>query len=131
MASPSIEVFPVGNGDMTLITTKNNKKILIDCYRRAGKEYDYQEDRLREHLNTDENGRLYVDVFVLTHPDADHITGPTPCSILVIQMAGMISPIKFSSTKFGHHLVYSTERQQKEQMATTLFVMMPSVKYRS
>ena len=41
MASPSIEVFPVGNGDMTLITTKNNKKILIDCYRRAGKEYDY------------------------------------------------------------------------------------------
>ena len=58
MASPSIEVFPVGNGDMTLITTENNKKILIDCYRRAGKEYDYQEDRLREHLNTDENGRL-------------------------------------------------------------------------
>ncbi len=75
MASPSIEVFPVGNGDMTLITTKNNKKILIDCYRRAGKEYDYLEDRLRERLNTDEDGRLYVDVFVLTHPDADHITG--------------------------------------------------------
>ena len=75
MASPSIEVFPVGNGDMTLITTENNKKILIDCYRKSGPSYDYLEERLKAHLNTDEDGRFYVDVFVLTHPDADHITG--------------------------------------------------------
>ncbi|KDM91729.1 cobalamin biosynthesis protein CobQ [Photobacterium galatheae] len=75
MAELSIEVFPVDNGDMTLITTKNNKKILIDCYRRSGSDYKYLEDRLRDHLNTDEDGRLFVDVFVLTHPDADHITG--------------------------------------------------------
>ena len=75
MEAPSMEVFPVGNWDMTLITTKNNKKILIDCYRKSGSDYDYLEERLRDRLNTDKEGRLYVDVFVLTHPDADHITG--------------------------------------------------------
>lgn len=75
MTVPSIEFFPVGNGDMILITTKNNKKILIDCYRRSGANYNYVEERLRRRLDTDEDGRLFVDVFVLTHPDADHISG--------------------------------------------------------
>lgn len=30
---------------------------------------------LRDRLDRDENGRLYVDAFLLSHPDADHITG--------------------------------------------------------
>ncbi len=75
MTVPSIEVFPVGNGDMALITTANGKTILIDCYRKAGSDYDYLQDRLIDRLNTDDKGRPYVDVFVLTHPDKDHITG--------------------------------------------------------
>lgn len=73
--TPSIEVFPVGNGDMTLITTANGKTILIDCYRKSGADYDYLEERLKDSLNTDDKGRHYVDVFVQTHPDKDHITG--------------------------------------------------------
>ncbi|MCE2594107.1 metallohydrolase [Motilimonas cestriensis] len=75
MTLPSIEVFPVGNGDMTLITTENGKTILIDCYRKSGSDYDFLEERLKDRLNTDDKGRPYVDVFVLTHPDKDHITG--------------------------------------------------------
>lgn len=75
MTVPSIEVFPVGNGDMTLITTASGKTILIDCYRKVGSNYDYLESRLKDRLNTDDKGRSYVDVFVLTHPDRDHITG--------------------------------------------------------
>ncbi|EKO3482260.1 cobalamin biosynthesis protein CobQ [Vibrio fluvialis] len=75
MTLPSIEVFPVGNGDMTLITTANGKTILIDCYRKSGSDYDFLEERLKDRLNTDDKGRPYVDVFFLTHPDKDHITG--------------------------------------------------------
>lgn len=75
MAIPYIEVFPVGNGDMTLITTANGKTILIDCYRKSGSDYDYLEERLKDRLNTDDKGRHYLDVFVQTHPDKDHIDG--------------------------------------------------------
>jgi len=75
MAVPSIEVFPVGNGDMTLITTANGKTILIDCYRKSGSDYDFLEERLKDRLNTDDKGRPYLDVFVQTHPDKDHIAG--------------------------------------------------------
>ena len=111
MEAPSMEVFPVGNGDMTLITTKNNKKILIDCYRKSGSDYDYLEERLRDRLNTDKEGRLYVDVFVLTHPDADHITGFDTMFHTGNPDDWSDKSKKLLSTKSGHHLVYSVVRQ--------------------
>lgn len=75
--SAKIEFFPVGNGDMTLLTLQSGKKILIDvriC------DDDITEDTnvvemLHDRLDRDENNRLYVDAFLLTHPDQDHTLG--------------------------------------------------------
>lgn len=76
-----IEFFPVGNGDMVLITTELGRTILIDCNIRSslienGEALDVNEE-LRNRLRRDINGRLYVDVFLLSHPDKDHCTGIT------------------------------------------------------
>jgi hypothetical protein len=78
----SITFFPVANGDMTLICLgdKSGKTILIDCNIRAAaddpddKTRDVAKD-LRERLKKDVNGRPYVDVFLLSHPDEDHCRG--------------------------------------------------------
>lgn len=76
MTTPSIEFFPVANGDMTLITTKNNKKILIDCnYREPKDDVVDVKEMVRSRLERNENNQLYVDVFVVTHPDQDHTRG--------------------------------------------------------
>lgn len=76
----SITSFPVGNGDMTLLTFDNGQKLLIDMF--ARKAADDEDDNtpdvmgmLRERLIRDGKGRLFVDGFLLTHPDADHICG--------------------------------------------------------
>ena len=78
----SITFFPVGNGDTTLIRLgdKAGTTILVDCNIRAAaddpndKTRDVAKD-LRERLKRDSNGRPYVDVFLLTHPDQDHCRG--------------------------------------------------------
>lgn len=76
----SIAFFPVDNGDMTLITLDNGQTILIDINIRAAADdedddtYDVATD-LKERLKKDGEGRYYVDAFLLSHPDADHITG--------------------------------------------------------
>lgn len=76
MTTPSLEFLPVANGDMTLITTKNNKKILIDCnYREPSEDVVDVKEMLRSRLKTNEDGQLYLDVFVVTHPDQDHTRG--------------------------------------------------------
>lgn len=76
MATPSIEFLPVANGDMTLISTKNNKKILIDCnFREPSVDVVDVKEMLRSRLETNEDGQLYLDVFVVTHPDQDHTRG--------------------------------------------------------
>jgi hypothetical protein len=72
--------FPVGNGDMTLIKLVSGLTILIDINIRtaADNPKDLLPDvaaMLRNHLNCDTKGRPYVDIFVLTHPDADHCRG--------------------------------------------------------
>lgn len=76
----SITFFPVSNGDMTLITLDNGQTILIDINIRgaADGEGDDAPDvasDLRDRLKRDKQGRLYVDAFLLSHPDQDHITG--------------------------------------------------------
>ena len=76
----SLAVFPVANGDMTLLTLESGRTILIDI-KIAGTADDPDEDtpdvagKLRGILKRDSSERLYVDVFLLTHPDQDHCLG--------------------------------------------------------
>lgn len=78
----SLTFFPVGNGDMALITLDNGQTILIDMNIRAAADdpdddtYDVAKD-LRERLKKDSKGRRYVDALLVSHPDADHVTGLT------------------------------------------------------
>lgn len=76
----TITFFPVDNGDMTLIELESGKTILIDVNIRAAADdpddptRDVAKD-LRKHLKRDHQGRFYVDVFLLSHPDQDHCSG--------------------------------------------------------
>jgi len=78
----TIHHFPVGNGDMTLIKIASGDKlytVLVDMYiRQCSVEDDNKCDVLTElHglIESDDQGRPYVDVLLLTHPDEDHILG--------------------------------------------------------
>jgi hypothetical protein len=80
--STSITFFPVGNGDMTLISLGDTPgtNILIDCNIRAAADDPDDSTRdvaadLRCRLKTDKQGRPYVDVFLSSHPDEDHTHG--------------------------------------------------------
>jgi hypothetical protein len=80
--SAKITFFPVGNGDMTLITLNdsNETNILIDVNIRSAADNPDDDScdvaaELRKRLKTDDEGRPYVDVFVSSHPDKDHCTG--------------------------------------------------------
>lgn len=72
--------FRVDNGDMTLIFLESGRVILTDINIR-GKADDPNDptpnvaQQFRKLLKRDEKGRLYVDAFLLTHPDEDHIRG--------------------------------------------------------
>lgn len=72
----TITFFPVDNGDMALITLESGCNILIDCNIRESSDEvrDVAED-LRKKLKVDSEGRPYVDVFLLSHPDQDHCRG--------------------------------------------------------
>ena len=75
-----ISVFVVGNGDMTLIELESGRKILIDVNVRSAAD-DPDDDtpdvarELRDRLTRDAQGQLYVDAFLLSHPDQDHCRG--------------------------------------------------------
>jgi Cft2 family RNA processing exonuclease len=77
----TIEFFPVDNGDMTLITLESGRRILVDVNIRKGAEGQEDGDMadvasmLRDRLDRDSDGRYFVDVFLLSHPDADHCRG--------------------------------------------------------
>lgn len=78
--SSKITLFPVGNGDMTLIETESKRKILIDMNIRAAADDPDDETpdvakMLRERLGRDSTGRLYVDALLISHPDQDHCNG--------------------------------------------------------
>lgn len=74
--SSDITFFPVGNGDMTLIRLPGPRglTILIDCYfmEEVGETRLTTIEQFYGYLPTDDKGRPYVDVFVLSHPDDDH-----------------------------------------------------------
>ena len=76
----SITFFPVGNGDMTLVTFDNDQKLLIDLHVRKAADDDDDDTPdvmadLRSRLTRDDKGRMFVDGFLLSHPDKDHICG--------------------------------------------------------
>ena len=80
--SAKITFFPVGNGDMTLITLNDSDEtnILIDVNVRTAADNPEHDAcdvaaELRKRIKTDDKGRPYVDVFVLSHHDKDHCTG--------------------------------------------------------
>ncbi|CPF96795.1 Uncharacterised protein [Burkholderia pseudomallei] len=74
--APEITFFPVGNGDMTLIKLESGRTILIDInIRTPGNGVRDVSKDLRDELKTDDLGRPYVDVMVLSHPDQDHCRG--------------------------------------------------------
>lgn len=77
-----ITFFSVGCGDMTLIKLAdfNATTILIDTNIRVAADdaSDSTPDvatALRKRLLKDDNGRPFVNVFLLSHPDKDHCTG--------------------------------------------------------
>jgi len=78
--SASLVFFPVSNGDMTLVRLDDGQSILVDINIR-GVADDGDDDApdvaadLRSRLRRDAEGRLYVDAFLLSHPDQDHVTG--------------------------------------------------------
>ena len=76
----SITFFPVDNGDMTLVELESGRTILIDTNIRAAADdpddptRDVAKD-LCDRLKRDAQDRLYIDVFLLSHPDQDHCSG--------------------------------------------------------
>lgn len=80
MKKDLLKHYPVGNGDTTLIKLSDGTTILIDCKIREGNEdtngysiFDLKSDLLNELGKRD--GKPFVDVFILTHPDEDHCLG--------------------------------------------------------
>jgi len=72
--------FRVGNGDMMLVEFDSGRKLLVDINIRAAADDPDDEtpdvaSQLRDRLVRDSKERLYVDAFLLTHPDADHCRG--------------------------------------------------------
>lgn len=79
---PKIVFLPVDNGDMTLIELESGKTILIDVNIRESADDPKKEppdvaSMLRNRLKKDGRDRLYIDTFVLSHPDQDHCRGIT------------------------------------------------------
>ncbi len=76
----TITFFPVDNGDTTLIKLSDNTTILVDINLRESAEEEENPafdavKGLRDRLENDDDGRPYVDAFLLSHPDQDHCQG--------------------------------------------------------
>lgn len=72
--------FRVGNGDMTLFELDGGKTLLVDTNITAAADNPDDDtpdvaSQLRKRLKRDAHGRLFVDTFLLTHPDHDHCRG--------------------------------------------------------
>ncbi len=75
-----IKYYPVGNGDHSLIILDDGTIIQVDCNIRQASHDDKQKDCYN--VKTDllklckkREGNYFVDVFILTHGDLDHIRG--------------------------------------------------------
>lgn len=76
MEDQSATLFPVGNGDTTRIRLSDGSTILVDCHIREAKPGVYDaHGHLADTLREDDEGRLHLDAFILTHPDRDHCGG--------------------------------------------------------
>ena len=80
--STTITFYPVDNGCMALLKLNDLEEttLLIDMHIRAKADDDNEDvydvaGHLRRQLKTDDEGRPYIDAFLLTHNDDDHITG--------------------------------------------------------
>ena len=76
----TITFFPVDNGDMTLIKLSDKTTVLVDINLRESAEGEENPGfdavkGLRDRLENDDDGRPYVDAFLLSHPDQDHCRG--------------------------------------------------------
>lgn len=127
---PEIIFFPVDNGDMTLIKLESGRQILLDSnIRQVTDDIADVATKLRKELKMDANGRPYVDVMVLSHPDQDHCrgfrehfhTGPledycdkdNPKKIIIREMWS--SPLVFRrSSKKNHTLSEDAQAWNKE-----------------
>lgn len=81
MGQASISHLPVGNGDCSLTRLRDDTTLVLDinlCQDATDPEckdrYDIH-DHLKREAKKDAKGRLYHDVFGLTHPDLDHCRG--------------------------------------------------------
>ncbi|MDX8540782.1 metallohydrolase [Mesorhizobium abyssinicae] len=135
----SLTFFPVGNGDMALVKLDNGQTILVDINIRASAD-DPDDDTpdvaqdLKDRLSRDEKGRLYVDAFLLSHPDADHVTGlrnhfhlgspedfPEDNDELILIREMWSSPIVFRRASSQHPLcddakAWATEARRRVKM---------------
>lgn len=68
-----IQFLDVGQGDCSLITTAENKNILIDGGKGIGDEYDYGENVIAPYLL--DHGIISVDYIIVSHFDSDHVGG--------------------------------------------------------
>ena len=73
--------YPVDNGNMILLKLEDNTTILVDINVRKKSSDKNEKDfydvisHLKENLEKDSEGRYFVDAFILTHLDYDHIAG--------------------------------------------------------
>lgn len=79
MAS-KINLFPVGNGDMTLVRTETGRNILNDLNIRDAADDPNDDtpdvaDELKKRLNRDAEGRRFLDALHISHPHKDHCAG--------------------------------------------------------
>ena len=81
MRDVSIIYFPVDNGDMSLIRLSDGTDIIIDCnvtnesLDESNIESYNIHNYLLKTLKKDQNNMVYIDAFILTHPDEDHCRG--------------------------------------------------------
>ena len=80
MNTPHIKYYPVDNGDMSLITLKDDTTILVDINIRESakgdsdpEKYDVKADLMKSIKKRGKDP--FVDVFILTHGDRDHCLG--------------------------------------------------------
>jgi ribonuclease BN (tRNA processing enzyme) len=73
--------YPVDNGNMVFIKLKDNTTILVDMHIRKKSHDNNAEEfydvlsHLKDNLEKDSKDRYFVDAFILTHLDKDHIGG--------------------------------------------------------